>query len=358
MNVALCESPSLPRGSTHIVVATYSYNRRENDIGFNDNNYLWDLGLTNADVFWYRRVQAQEPLRSQINGPCGMKLHERLLLPNYGRDGAAFFDHVLEVYDHPPKIIIFLHGHAAVAWHTSCESVFARTAYVYRDYARISHPGYKITILNNKTCQNHMMTLTSPPEGTIDFNLNWFGGIVEENTTNDDWRRRRRLRLLSNETNADNEAKSPCQLFRERWHEKVFSRMKWPLYGSCCASFVLPGERIRRYPKAFYEDLKSVLTDTSHEDQGRECFEFLVYGLFGEEPGQFTKQDLQAMYDEADGLVHGQKRSATVAYPDQSILYRIQQNCKGTSEFYHKYYIVRRKWRNTWKRFGFYKAQT
>lgn len=31
----------------------------------------------------------------------------------------------------------------------------------------------------------------------------------------------------------------------------------------------------------------------THEDQGYECFEFLVYGLFGDEPGQFVQQDLQ-----------------------------------------------------------------
>lgn len=205
------------------------------------------------------------------------------------------------------------------------------------------------------------MTLTSSPKGTVDFNLGWYGGIVEGNTTDShDSERQQRRRLVSsslpNETTMTTE-KSPCQLFRERWHAQVFSRIKWPWYKSCCASFILPGERIRRYPKVFYEDLQSVLTDTSHEDQGRECFEFFIYGLFGDANDVFTEQDLKTLYDNADGLVHGRKRSTTVD-PDQSILHRIQQNCQGTSDFYHKYYVTRRKWQNTWKRFGFYREQT
>jgi len=80
----LCETPSLPRGSVHIVVGTYKYNDPEEGIGFDHDNYLFDLGLTNADIFWYRRVEPEEPLR-EMEGPCGMRLHERLLLPNYGR---------------------------------------------------------------------------------------------------------------------------------------------------------------------------------------------------------------------------------------------------------------------------------
>lgn len=128
-----CESPSLPRGSVHIVVGGYKYKKPEAGIRFEANhNYLLNLGLTNANIFWYRRVHANEPLR-QVQGPCGIQLQERLLLPNHGRDGAALFDHILEIYDKPPpKSIIFLHGHAAHAWHTSCESVFARTTCVSR----------------------------------------------------------------------------------------------------------------------------------------------------------------------------------------------------------------------------------
>jgi hypothetical protein len=43
-----------------------------------------------------------------------MTLFERLLLPNYGREDAAFINHMLEIYDQPsiPKSIVLLHGHA------------------------------------------------------------------------------------------------------------------------------------------------------------------------------------------------------------------------------------------------------
>ena len=344
----LCESPSLPRGSIHIVVAAYKYSEREAGIGFDDSNYLWDLGLTNSDIFWYRRVQPEQPLR-EVEGRCGMKLHERLLLPNYGRDGSAFFDHVLEVYDNPPTSIIFLHGHAAIAWHTSCESVFARSAYVYRALAWPSPTGGLVDHSLNRTVLNHMMTLTSNSNGTSYFDLSWFGSRKDQVNV-----RRLSKLVASNDTATMNKTKSPCELFRERWNEQVFSRIqKRPSFQSCCASFILKGERIQKYPRAFYEDLQSVLTDESYGDQGRHCFEFLVYLLFSEEHGKFTQQELQAFYDEADGLVHGRNRSVTAVLPDDNVLFRMQ-GCKATHEREHRAYVRRRKWRNTWKRFGIY----
>lgn len=319
----LCESPSLPHGSIHVVVATYKYKEMEAEIGFDYNNYvyLWDLGLSNAEIYWYRRQQSEAPLR-QVDGPCGMRLNERLLLPNYGRDGAAFFDHVLEFYDDPPLTIIFLHGHAAIGWHSSCDSVFARTAYVYRDLVSSNHQHG-----SNKTVQNHMMTLTSPDDGTRGFVLNdWSGGGTQQ-------------RRLGSHTHNGTDAKTPCKVFKERWHEQVFSRLPKPQYSSCCASFILSGYRIRRYPRVFYEELQALLTNEAYPDQGRECFEFLVYSLFGEEANTFTDQELQSFYDKADGLVHGEA--------DQVVVRRMQR-CKATRQLG----IRKRKWRNTFKRFG------
>lgn len=304
-----CESPSLPRGSVHVVVAAYKYNEMESNIGFDENNYLWNLGLTNAEIYWYRREHTEIPLR-QVDGPCGMRLNERLLLPNYGREGAAFLDHVLEFYDDPPKSIVFLHGHGAIGWHTSCESVFARTAYVYRHLVSDDHT------MKNDTVQNHMMSLTSPANGTLNFAMDWYGGSIQD---------KRRL-------SEEGEEKYPCQLFKARWGKRdgVFSGLpRYPQFKTCCASFILPGDRIRRYPNVFYEELQALLTNETLDDQGRECFEFIIYDLFGENPNTFTEQQVKTFYDEADGLLHGNNRSVTSVELDGVVLRRVE-GCKAT----------------------------
>jgi len=341
-----CESPSLPRGSVHIVVASYKYNEQDAGIEFDGNNYLFDLRLSNADIFWYRRVQPQHVLR-QVNGPCGMVLQERILLPNYGREGTAFIDHVLEVYDHPPKTLIFLHGHGAVGWHTSCESVFARSTYVYRDYARKSHAttsqsGTLHFTGNNSTVQNHMMTLTSSIHGTSDFDaFKWYGINVPTAP-----------RVPPEVLAADEIGRaqqSPCWLFKQRWNQTL-SRLPSPPFMSCCASFIVQGVRIRRFPRSFYQDLQSVLTDESQPDQGRECFEYVVYAWFGDEADQFTEQEMQTFYDEADGLVHGRNRSSTAVEPDHGIVNRMER-CKASSVGAAESYEKKQKWKNQWRRF-------
>ena len=110
-----CETPTLPRKSFHIVVAGYSARTCF-------RHYLWDLGLSNADVFIYRRVQIEEPAKSW-QGPCGVRAQEVILGPNHGRDAAAFYDYVLNVYANPPAAFLFLHGHGGVGAinHITCE---------------------------------------------------------------------------------------------------------------------------------------------------------------------------------------------------------------------------------------------
>jgi len=51
---------------------------------------------------------------------------------------------------------------------------------------------------------------------------------------------------------------------------------------SCCGSFILPGKPLRLHDKKPYERLFDYVADTSVDDEisGRECFEFIVYGLF------------------------------------------------------------------------------
>ena len=64
---------------------------------------------------------------------------------------------------------------------------------------------------------------------------------------------------------------------------------------SCCGSFILPGKLSRLHEKKLYERLFDYVVDTSIDDQisARECFEFIVYGLFAvDDDGVSTEEDV------------------------------------------------------------------
>lgn len=325
----------------HIVVAGYKYNQDDAGLQFGHDNYLFDLRLTNAEIYWYRRVHPRQPLAPPIPGPCGMTLQERLLLPNYGREGAAFVNHVLEIYhDSLPNSIVFLHGHAAAGRHTSCDAVFSRSTLVYRDLAKGS-------ILKdskyNHSVQNHIMTLTSSIYGTRDFHpFTWYG-MDGPNAS-----RVPTEVLLANSIGEIQ--KTPCWLFQQRWMHILPERSPSRQFNSCCASFVLPGKRIRRFPRAFYQDWLSVLTNTAQPDQGRECFEYVVYTWFGDEQGQLTSVEIDNFYKAANALIHDDEHHQNGSLVDSTVVHRMAR-CKTASQETIHAYAKKQKWKNQWKRF-------
>lgn len=305
-----CEEPSLPKGEVHVVIG--GYKEVEAGLAFDDvKNYLWDLELTNADVFWYRRVQSEIPLRT-VQGKCGITLHERMLLPNYGRDGAALYDYIVEHYHNPPEMLVFLHGHAANALHTSCDAVFARTAYYYRSLA---HPQPTNLTQAGQLVTDHMMTLTTPECGTAEHYVSgkWYG-------MNDPPKPEGRIGC------------DHClEVIDEKWHYTL--KGKWAKHRSCCGSFIVPGDRITRYPIEFWRHLRKVLLDPtrSREDEnlmGKLCFEYIIYELLGEDHTDrwknHTTKAIEQMYNEADALVYGKKRSDHSEGPDKTIIDRMQ----------------------------------
>ena len=125
-----CKLPRISRPSDALERSSFSRSR-EYATNF-DSHYLWDLALSNVSIVLYRCERADLPLRTWSNG-CGMRAEERLLLPNHGRDAAAFYDYAAWRYDAPSQAVAFLHGHGALAWHTSCETVFTRVT-AYHEY--------------------------------------------------------------------------------------------------------------------------------------------------------------------------------------------------------------------------------
>lgn len=355
-----CEAPSLPRNTgMHIIVG--GYRREEPGFEMTDkHNYLGDIGVTNADVYWYRRIHPEipqaEPTRlgdTEQEG-CGMMMHERYLPINHGRDGAAFYDHILQIYDAPapPGAVVFLHGHGAKAWHTSCDAVFARTVAYYRDLVNSFEEAkmhktknlggidsmdgnegeeYNVASLVNSTqkrLSNHMMTLTSSPQGTKNYVHKWFGRSA--------WKVQLQLDTPESPISAApyyipshyspayyRSENKPCRDLLYKWKDVIPShKMNNPYMStSCCASFIVPGHRIHRYPRELYQDLFELLTNPTNDDLvvGRYCFEYLVFDLFHDD-GLFEFEEVVKLYDDADALIHGKRGMSDRVEKDESVV--------------------------------------
>mmetsp|Transcript_51841 Transcript_51841/g.76834 ORF Transcript_51841/g.76834 Transcript_51841/m.76834 type:complete len:88 (-) Transcript_51841:169-432(-) len=69
-----CEEPGLLKGKVHFVFGGYKY--EEAGLIFDDalSNYLWDLEVINAIIFWYRRESSQGPLKTKQR-KCEITIH-------------------------------------------------------------------------------------------------------------------------------------------------------------------------------------------------------------------------------------------------------------------------------------------
>lgn len=266
-----CESPALPKDSFHVVIAGWEMDESI------DTAYFWDLGLSNARVIIYRRSKPKVPLREWL-GPCGMRAEERLLLPNHGRDAAAFYEYAASVYDHPPNAVAFLHGHQALSWHTSCDAIFPRIIQYYRDIVNA-------TILSDLRSNFGMISLTSAKNGA---QLDPFKGPNDL---------RRRLAKGKKDATRGEETKLVCASLIKRLNLKLRGD-----YNPCCASFIIPGLILRRQALDVYESLFKISMNTSLNDEvvGRFCFEFIIYRLLGPE---MTNDRRIAWHSKANSLL-------------------------------------------------------
>lgn len=239
---AECLFPSLPTGAFHVVIA--GWQRRPLQCF---QHYLNEMGLTNARVFAYRRTEPHQPSFPPLRSSCGNVIEDRLLLPNHGREAAAFFDWVVEHYDSPPTSVVFLHGHGPHSWHTACQPVIARTRLAYTHY---SDPDTADLIAR------HAVTLT-----WLDPAKNGPGQDIPRRAVN-----------LSTEIAGYQSTKAAQACFAILAKVNLTVPERAP---SCCASFVAAGERIRRYPKWFWRELRATALRPDIPDWifGRLCFE-------------------------------------------------------------------------------------
>jgi len=196
-----------------------------------------------------------------------MYAQERLLLPNYGREPAAFFDYVVEHYKQLPSAVVFLHGHGGSAWHTSCLAILSRSRRYYEAMA------------SKNDVANHMITLTSRPDGSVA----WNGGNGGQ------------AARMGGNFASENATLNACWSIIRQWNVSLgcnnsFLPSLVPTVGctgfleSCCASFIIPAEKVRLHPVGFYVDIKAHVIDPAFNDQltARACFEHIIYRLYQE----------------------------------------------------------------------------
>eukprot|EP00891_Asterochloris_glomerata_P003624 jgi/Astpho2/3624/Aster-x1160 len=318
-----CLEPSLVKGYFHIVIAGYRY-----DTCF--DTWLWDLGTTNADVTLYRRMQPDLPERSWA-GPCGMSVMERLLVPNHGKDGAVFYDFILEHYDNMPSYIMFVHGHGPSgrrAWHTSCESTISRTRLYYSLLAtpvlgfkdgetELVHRGITLSSQRNgsercwpgnkTSCFPASATgligagrITSVPVGINEEGQDLVPHVVHQRPMQTSSREAgafsTRGLLLSDirdlpaehQVSAQEENTRATTLCDSIFYKYNVMRItvNWHSgFHSCCASFVAPTANLLRLPKLFFKDMRDIALALDNEFiTTRDCFEFKIWRLFDESP--------------------------------------------------------------------------
>lgn len=277
-----CESPALPAGQFHIILVGH-----EEKTCF--THYLWEMGATNARVFVYRRVVSERPLK-KWNGPCGMEIEERLLLPNYGKDLSAFHSYVVEHYQNPPLAVALIHAHGPHGYHNDCEGIVGRVRFSYRGLA--SPAG----LTDAAEFSTHMVTLTKVGEEPFDGGLNFLRG----HQTNGVSDLSRKLHESGQLPEDEQRVIDSCMPIFDKWSVNTTADAFW----SCCASFVLPWDRIRRYPKGFYREAyeHSVQDKWDHYWTSRHCWEYLIWKWYEEPP---LTPRMRELYGNALNLARG-----------------------------------------------------
>ncbi|EJK69524.1 hypothetical protein THAOC_09210 [Thalassiosira oceanica] len=315
-----------------VIVGGYRYMEDDRQIPLDENHYIWNLNLPNSTIYWYRRVKAEiEPARMSYPGKVQlldtpgkpeciesgkMRLEERVLPANRGRDAAALIDHILQIYDDGnsssfPDYLLFLHGHVAHGYHTSCEAVFARTATQYK-YAQKHKANNRRGIMDKQVeiIANHMTTLTSN-RGTVrgyKFQMKSLPNRTRVANTN--------IQALDDSSFPNPVAgfavsevdeyslnnTMTCTDFYDKWNGLVnerdrYTRKQWR---SCCASAIIPADRIHRFPKEYWEDLMKVHMRPTDKDKyrGRFCFEHIFYLMLGDDIPESDKGYYDAVLEE------------------------------------------------------------
>jgi UDP-galactopyranose mutase len=128
-----CWKPGLRTGDISVVYGTNSASQEStNKIA----QWLSIFPVTNATVHvYFRSTSAYRLHRNSVYSPsnlsCGVRLKERMLIPNRGNEAAVFLAYIVENYQSLPEMIVFMHDHGAQSWHSETEIFFRRLKAFY-----------------------------------------------------------------------------------------------------------------------------------------------------------------------------------------------------------------------------------
>ena len=260
-----CETPSVPKGLFDVVIAGYKH--REPD------EYSYLFGLTNVNFYHYRRQFAYGSPLKHTKEMCGVQVYERLIIPNHGREASAFYDYVIERYDDPPMSLAFMHGHAAISWHSTCLTTYARLISVYRSIA-VGTPFLRMISLSGNQKQNKLDF-----HRRLNYLIRSSDVIAQESIEEQEFEKR----IVQDNEEIDLMIGDKCWLIFKRFNYTQRSGYVNHTYSSA-ATFILPGSRLRWYSKEFYLAMRAYHLDTTMDDnlEGRYCFEFIIWNMFGD----------------------------------------------------------------------------
>ena len=263
----VCGPEILPPDSFHIVIAGWEY------VPNFEDHFLWVTGLSNAHIFLYRRTEELK-LPRRWTGACGMEATELLLFPNKGFEASAFLDYMTLYHDNPPLAMVFLHGHVANSWHTSCEAILSRISFYYAGLSR--DPAHT----------PDMITLTSKSDKSFD-GLDWFGGrkLESAQTKSHDDLVGTTLAACRDLVTQIEQATQLTDLVPQ-----VESGAQRPYFSSCCANFILRGTRYRQVPLHVIHAMRDFAVNASYDSKivATHCFEFLVHSLYANPDNSVT----------------------------------------------------------------------
>lgn len=269
-----CMSPSLQRGDFHVVFSGVKP-------GTCFHKYVAAMGLTNARVIVYRRVEDHAPLASW-KMRCGIMGTEHLLLPSTGGDAAAFYSYALEFYDKLPRLATFwLHAHGESP-HMPCDTLFAR-ARTWYSQAEAAGP---------------------MAERVISFDPKVLDGSAAVRRSSQHHRHRSLL--------ADDYDRNVRDLL-SKWNVTLpggdmplSSRpaLKDGRLRSCCSTFMAPSRSIQARPQGLYKDLlRMMITATDEAAAVKAGFEDIIFDLLDSGAWDNSARDFYRSAGEAQEII-------------------------------------------------------
>ena len=204
-----------------------------------------------------------------VSSVCGLKVVCHHLPRNHGRDAAAFYFYASTYYDDLPKYLVVLHGEMGDDFRNPYITISSRIRHF------VNYPVHvPMDLVSNTTMFTRLNRLSLPATG-------WYSG--------------RRLQL------SERQNRTYCKSILDDYLKETALELKPVPGATCCASWIMQANLIRKYPLQLYKNLFSCQM-AHHDDQaaGRHAYEFVVHSMYSHPPLPSTDEKeawYKAAYD-------------------------------------------------------------